>query len=219
MISGWRRPPKSCQLARDDKTQLSPHGFVSRLHPLTDSIMNKEGRIDMKYFLPILLLCFVSTGAHAQQSSVAKEIIGYRDISVGFSESAEKCNLKDAELFKNHLRTKLAEIGIVQRDDVYGAIGLGISGKDFGAIGGHCVTMVEINFNAMLGKDNIVTSDQRLREAIDRLERIPLTVYKDSAFAVQPQSEPSAGGETTKSQEAALGMIDTLVENLKAKRE
>ncbi len=173
----------------------------------------------MKYFLPILLLCFVSTGAYAQQGSVAKEIIGYRDIGVGFSKSAEKCNLKDADLFKTHLGTKLAEIGIIQRDDVYGAISLGISAQNFGAIGGHCVTMVEINFRAVLGKDNIVTSDQRLMEAINRLEIIPLILYKDSVFAVQPQNQPSAGGETTTSQEAALKMIDTLVENLKAKRE
>ncbi len=173
----------------------------------------------MRYVLSILLLCFVSTGAHAQQSNVAKEIIGYRDIGVGFSKSAADCNLKRAELFEKHLRTKLAEIGIVQRDDAYGAIGLGISGQKFGAIGGHCVTRVELNFMAVLGKDNISVSDQRLRDAIDRLERIPLIIYKDSLFGVQPQSQPAAGGESTTSQEAALGMIETLVDNLKAKRQ
>ena len=147
----------------------------------------------MRYVLSILALCFVSTGAYAQQTSVAKEIAGYRDISVGFSKSAVNCNLKNAALFKKHLETKLAEIGITQRDDVYGAIGLGISGQKFGAIGGHCVTRVELNFMAVLGKDNISVGDQRLRDAIDRLERIPLIIYKDSLFAVQPQSQPAAG--------------------------
>lgn len=173
----------------------------------------------MRYILSILALCSLSTGAYAQQTSVAKEITGYRDISVGFSKSAEKCNLNNAALFKKHLETKLAEIGIAQRDDVYGAIGLGISGQRFGAIGGHCVTRVELNFMAVLGKENISVGDQRLRDAIDRLERIPLIIYKDSLFAVQPQSQPAAGGESTTSQEAALEMIETLVDNLKAKRQ
>jgi enamine deaminase RidA (YjgF/YER057c/UK114 family) len=51
------------------------------------------------------------------------------------------------------------------------------------------------------------------------LERIPLTYYQDGQIGVQPQDQPSAGGESTTSQEAALKMIENLVENLKAKRE
>lgn len=173
----------------------------------------------MKKLCVLLLGCVIPGGALAQQDSVAKELVGYRDLTVAFSEHAKDCNLDDAGLFESSLKDKLAGAGIVQRDDVYSVAKLGISAQKFGAIGGHCVTMVELTFEGQLGKDNIVTSDKRVMAAIDRLGVIPLVVYKDGMFAVQPQSQPAAGGESTTSQEAALGMIEDLVDRLKARRQ
>ena len=81
------------------------------------------------------------------------------------------------------------------------------------------MTIVELSFQGALSKDNIVTSDERIKAAVDRLGIIPLTFYKDGMFGVQPQSQPAAGGPSTTSQEAALTMIEDLVERLKSKRQ
>ena len=174
----------------------------------------------MKGLFAVLLGLMISSGAYAQQTTVAKEITGYKDIMVAFSESAGDCNLKEAEVFKSHLKEKLAEIGIVQRDDLYSVVTLGISGQRFGAIGGHCVTNVEMTFLASLSNKNIVSSDERLKVVMDRLKVIPITFYKDAAFSVQAQVQSSNTGEPSKaSEEAALGIIDGIVERLKAKRQ
>ena len=174
----------------------------------------------MRGLFTVLLGLLISTGASAQQSSVPKEITGYKDIMVAFSPSAGDCNLKEAEVFKNHVKEKLAEIGIVQRDDLYSVVTLGISAQQFGAIGGHCVTNVQMAFQASLSNKNIVSSDPRLTSAMDRLQVIPITFYKDGAFSVQPQVQSSTSGAPSKaSEEAALGMIDGIVERLKAKRQ
>jgi hypothetical protein len=173
----------------------------------------------MRKLAPLLLACVISTGAYAQESSITKEISGYRGINVSFSENAQKCNLKDAKLFEDHLRTKLAGIGVTQREDLYSYVDLLISGQKFGIIGGHCVTEVRMNFYAVLTPANIVTSDERLKSTLDKLERIPVTYYQDGRLGVQPQDQPSGGGESTTSQEAVLKMIENLVESLKSKRQ
>ena len=171
----------------------------------------------MKRFVLVVACCVLSTGAFAQ-TSVPKEITGYRQINVSFSEGAKKCNLEHRAEYQERLREKLAGIGVVQSDENYSVISLGVSGQRFGLIGGHCVTMVELNFVAALSKDNIVTSDQRVREVVDKIGIFPISLYKDGMFAVQAQEQPAAGGESTKSKEAALKMIDDLVGNLANKR-
>ena len=173
----------------------------------------------MTRLIAVLLACLVSTGAAAQQNRVLQELVGYRDLVVSFSGKAGDCNLTDAGMFRDRLTEKLAEIGVVQGDKYYGVASLGISAKKFGAIGGHCVTIVELSFEGKLNKDNIVTSDERVQAAVDRMGTIPLILYKDGMFGVQPQSQPAAGGPSTTSQEAALSMIGDLVERIKAKRQ
>jgi hypothetical protein len=138
---------------------------------------------------------------------------------VSFSEGARKCNLEDAAAYEARLSEQLADIGIPQNDQSLLVATLGVSGKRFGIIGGHCVSMVELKFNAALSKENIVTDNQNVRQAVDKLGVFPITLYSNGMFGVQPQSEPSAGGPTTQSKEAILGMIDDLVARLKEKRQ
>ncbi len=171
----------------------------------------------MKSFVLVLACCVLSTGALAQ-TSVPQEITGYRQINVSFSEGAKDCNLEHRAAYQERLRDKLAGIGVQKSDDSYSVISLGVSGQKFGLVGGHCVTLVEMDFVTALSKDNIVTSDQRVRQVLDKIGIFPISLYKDGMFAVQPQEQPSAGGESTKSKEAALKMIDDLVVNLERKR-
>lgn len=172
----------------------------------------------IKALMLAFLGCLVAVGAQAQSKSVPEAITGYRNMSVSFSEGAADCNLKDANVFKTHLSEKLAGIGISETGESYSGVNLRISGRKFGAVTPHCVTSVEFVFQAAIGKDNFVTSDERLKATIDEIGVIPIVFYRDGRMAVQPQSEPSAGGESETSKNAALKMIDEMVASLKAKR-
>ena len=171
----------------------------------------------MKRFIVILACCIVSAGAVAQ-TSVPEEIRAYKTINVSFSKGATECNLEDPAAYEERLREKLAGIGVTQSDDSILVASLGVSGQKFGLIGGHCVSLVELSFLTALSKDNIVTDNPNVRQAVDRLGVFPITLYKNGMFAVQSQSQPDAGGETTTSKEAALKMIDALVERLDSAR-
>ena len=173
----------------------------------------------MRAFIAGCIACLVSFGAAAQDGTIPKEIVGYRTIEVTFSESAAKCNLKDSKMFEDHLRRSLADLGISQREDMYSTVGLAINAQPFGLLDAQCVTRVEVVFQTMLGKKNIVTSDERIRQVVDRLGTIPVTFYKDGAFSVQAQTQPAAGGESTDAQKAALEIIDSIVERLKERRQ
>jgi hypothetical protein len=171
----------------------------------------------MRRLILALACCALSTGAWAQtQTSVPNEITGYKTILVSFSEGAKKCNLEDPAAYSARLSDKLGAIGIQQSDESLLVATLGVSGKKFGV---NCVSMVELRFNAALGKENIVTDNQNVRRVVDKLGVFPITLYSNGMFGVQPQAEPSAGGESTESKKAILGMIDDLVESLKKKRQ
>ena len=174
----------------------------------------------MRRIVLALACCARSTGALAQnQTSVPREITGYKTILVSFSEGARKCKLEDPAAYTERLKEKLAGIGIQQNDQSLVVATLGVSGKRFGLMGGHCVSLVELGFNANLSKDNIVTDNEAVRRSIDKLGVFPINFYSNGMFGVQPQTEPAAGGDTTTSKEAILGMIDKLVERLKEKRQ
>jgi hypothetical protein len=74
-------------------------------------------------------------------------------------------------------------------------------------------------FNAVLGKDNLVTSDERLKAAIDRMKVIPIVLYEDGQIGVQPQTQPSSGGKSTDTQKAVQTAIGELVDRFKSKRQ
>ena len=115
------------------------------------------------------------------------------------------------------IQRTLAELGIQQNDESRLVANLGVSGQRFGALA-RCVSLVELTFNAALSKDNIVTSNQTVRQAVDKLGVFPITLYSNGMFGVQPQIESASGDPSQVSKKAVLGMIDDLVENLKKKR-
>ena len=174
----------------------------------------------MRRIVLALACCVLSSSAWAQgQTSVPREITGYKTILVSFSEGARRCKLEDPAAYSARLKEKLAGIGIKQNDQSITVAVLGVSGKRFGMLGGQCVSLVELKFNATLSKDNIVTDNAAVRRSVDKLGVFPITFYSNGMFGVQPQTEPSAGGDSTRSMEAVLGMIDMLVERLKEKRQ
>ncbi len=173
----------------------------------------------MKALVPALLGCLIAAGAQAQSTSVPNEITGYRNMTVNLGKTAPDCNLKNADLLKTQLSDKLASIGITETADSYAGVELLVTARKFGGITAHCVTLVELVFVGAIGKDNFVTGDKRLRAAIDRMKVVPIIFYKQSSMGVQPQTQPSSGGESDATEKAVLTMIDQLVSNLKAKRQ
>ena len=173
----------------------------------------------MRRLILALACCALSTGAWAQtETSVPKQITGYSKIAVNFSAGAKECQLEDPAAYSARLSEKLAELGIQQNDESRLVANLGVSGQRFGALA-RCVSMVELTFNAALSKDNIVTSNQTVRQAVDKLGVFPITLYSNGMFGVQPQIESASGDPSQVSKKAVLGMIDDLVENLKKKRQ
>lgn len=171
----------------------------------------------MKRIIIIVAGCFAATGAFGQ-NSVPDVVTGYQSINVMYSERANECNLEHSTDYMAHLREKLAAIGVSQNDDSVLVVNLGVSGQKFGLARAQCVSSVELVFAATLTKDDIVTDDQNVREAIDRLESFPITVYSSGMFGIQPQGSTSSTRKSTASKEAALKMIDDLVKGFDNKR-
>ena len=161
--------------------------------------------------IAVLTLLALAVPATAFAQSVPREIRHFKNITVGFSENAHRCNLTDAQVFIDHLAQRLSEMGVPQNDSSDIFVVVGISGMRFGVLGGHCATNTQLTFQTILTASNIVTNDPQVRAAVDRLGQFPVVLYESSMFGVQPQSQPSAGGPSVTSRDASLGMIDTMI--------
>ena len=171
----------------------------------------------MKRIVVIVAGCFAATGAFAQ-TSIPDVVTGYQSINVMYSERAKECNLEHSADYKARLREKLAAIGVTLRSDSVLVVNLSVSGQKFGLVRAQCVSAVELVFAATLTKDDVVTDDEAVREAIDRLESFPIAVYSSGMFGIQRQGSTSQDRKSTASKEAALNMIDNLVKNFDTKR-
>jgi len=171
----------------------------------------------MKLWIPLgLALSLIGTSAPA--AGLPKEVTGYRDITVAFSEGAKNCNIKDEALYSDRLRDKLGEIGIKENSESILVAHLAISAKSFGVLNAECVSQVSMNFQTTLTAENIVTDNEAVRHAIDRLKAFPVVVYQTGMFGVQTQQEPSGGGESTRASETVLTMIDDMVKKFDSER-
>jgi len=171
----------------------------------------------MKRWIPLgLALSLAATSALA--AGLPKEVAGYRDITVAFSEGAKGCNITDETLYSDRLREKLGEIGIKENPESILVAHLAISAKSFGILKAECVSQVSMNFQTTLTAENIVTDNDAVRQAIDRLKAFPVVVYQTGMFGVQTQQEPAGGGESTNASDVVLTMIDGMVEKFESER-
>ncbi len=169
----------------------------------------------MKLLAMILAGCVGASGAFAQ-SSVPDIVKDYQSIIVMYSEGVADCNLEHSGEYKARLSEKLAAIGVTENNDSVLVANLGITGQKFGL--NRCVSVVERAFVATLHKENIVTDNQAVREAVDRLGSFPVVVYEAGMVGVQTQGSTSTERKSTASKEAAFKMIDELVKGFDAKR-
>lgn len=164
------------------------------------------------------MMC-LSTNAFAQQvSGVLKEINGYRTLNVYLVGDIKDCYIDKTDFLAKHAATKLKEIGISEDPKSIVHANLTLFGQSFGMGKTQCVLTTTLNFTATLTNDNITTKNQRVREAMDRLKSIPVSLWESTTYGVAALTERANLDDTslppsTKGREAALKAIDSLVAN------
>lgn len=171
----------------------------------------------MKLLAMIAAGCLAATGALAQ-SSVPDVVKGYNRINVTYSEKAADCNLEHSASYEARLSEQLAAIGVNQGDEYVLVVNLGVTGQKFGLIRGQCVSVLELSFAAILGRENIVTNNPTVRDAVDKLGSFPIVIYQSGMLGMQPQGSTSQDRKSTASKDATLKMIDILVKDFDGKR-
>lgn len=165
-----------------------------------------------KSIIALLCLLFPVT---AFAGNAIKEISGYRDIKVVFSQNAHTCDLKDAKKFTEHLSKKLASLGIKKSEKSIVVARLGIGGSSFGLIKGHCAVGTNLSFQTILQSENIVTKNKDVRAAVDRLGAFPVNLYSIGQFAVAPREESVTAGKTlNKVDQKIFQMIDHMADKI-----
>ncbi len=150
------------------------------------------------------------------QSSVAKEIVWFHSAQVSLSKSAAKCNLTDPNMFASHLSERLQAIGIARNKNSRIVATLGISATTYGFLSGNCAYNVTFQFQSFLNAEEIVTTDPRIRAALDRLGNLPVSIYQDGVFGSVVLSGTS--DEPDSAQKKVKAVIFGLVEGLKLTR-
>jgi len=171
--------------------------------------------MEFKMIRGIITLLCVLFPATAFAGNAIKEISGYQKIDVVFSQNAHTCDLKDAKKFTEHLTKKLASLGIKQNENSVVVARLGIGGSSFGLIKGFCAVGTDLSFQTVLKSNNIVTKNQDVRAAVDRLGAFPVNLYSIGQFAVAPRVESvTAGKKQNKVDEKIYQMIDHMAEKI-----
>ena len=155
----------------------------------------------------------------ALAESAAKEISSYNKMVVSFTKNAKKCGFESLEPFERHLREDLAAVGVKQNDDSIIEIGLEVGAINYGALDSQCAVDVSLDFRTTLTAANINTDNPLVRQAVDRLQRFPVSLYKVGAFAVSTTLYTVADGRNiTKAEAEVLSIIKRLVDRFQEER-
>jgi hypothetical protein len=165
----------------------------------------------------IVMGLMVASPPSIAQTSVPKEIIWYHSVKVGFSKSAAKCNLKDPKMFASHLSKELEGIGIKRNPKSRVVATLSVSAKAFGLMDAQCAYNVIFQFQSLLNASEINVKDPRVNAALDRLGKLPISIYQDGVFGVVVLKGLSADNPVT-AQKQVLEVTTGLVKRFKAAR-
>jgi len=128
------------------------------------------------------MLAFAANPVFA--ASAAQEISGYNKMTVEFTKNAKKCGFESLEPFERHLRDDLAAVGVKQNDASIVEVGLEVGAINYGALDSQCAIDVSLDFRTTLTAANINTNNPQVRQAVDRLQAFPVSLYNVGAFAV-----------------------------------
>jgi hypothetical protein len=169
----------------------------------------------LRYFVCMKLVAvalFAAAAAPALGASAAKEITGFNKLTVDFTKNAQKCGFESLEPFERNLREDLLAVGVKHNSASIVEINLEVGGIVYGALETQCVVDVNLDFRTTLRAGNINTDDMALRQAVDRLQAFPVSLYKVGAFAVSTTLFTVADGRNiTKAEAEVIKIIKRLV--------
>jgi len=151
--------------------------------------------------------------------SAAKEISSYRKMTVEFTKNAQKCGFESLEPFERHLRDDLAAVGVKQNDSSIIEVDLEVGAINYGALDSQCAIDVSLDFRTTLTAANINTNNPLVRQAVDRLQAFPVSLYKVGAFAVSTTLYTVYDNRNiTKAEAEVLKIIKRLVDRFQEER-
>ncbi len=165
--------------------------------------------------------CFFATSAVAQNTSVHKEIVGFKGISVNLIGNIKKCNVTDTKNLVNNLQDRLGEIGIKQDPESVVNVTLRVAGGRFGAASVLCNYSVNLDFQTWLSSKNIVNVPPRARAALDRMKVLPIVLWSGTTFGVTTIPEkmnPDKPGGQDQAEQAAIKGTTLLVKRFEELR-
>lgn len=168
----------------------------------------------------LLAASLLTAAAHpAFAETAASEITGFSKLKVNFTKNAQKCGFQSLEPFERNLRKDLAAIGIRQSESSIIELDLEIGGINYGALETQCAIDVSLDFRTTLRASNIVTDNAAVRQAVDRLQAFPVSLYNVGAFAVETTLYTVADGRNvTKAEAKVLEIIGHLVKRFDEER-
>lgn len=156
----------------------------------------------------------------AQAKTAAKEIVAYDNIVIVFTKNAADCDFTTKEPFERRLRQGLAAQGIRQDDNSIIRVYLEVGAIAYGALETQCAVDVNLSLRTTLLAENINTSNEMVRRAVDRLGSFPISLYQIGSFVVETTLMTVYDGRNiTRAEMRALEMVDRLLQRLKEDRE
>lgn len=159
--------------------------------------------------------------APASASNVAKELIGYRSVSVNLNEATAKDCFIDTNApdFTARLTERLAAAGLPMTDDSNVTVALHVRNKSFGLLGAECALHTNLSLQVFVPKENLTNLTAGQQAAIERLGGLPVILWTSSSMAVTTNAQPSGGGRSVKARDTVLQMIDNMVALLLKQRQ
>lgn len=169
--------------------------------------------------LPVALALFVGLASAAHAASAAKEISAFNKMTVKFTQSAQKCGFESLEPFERNLRKELAAVGVDENKDSIVEVLLEVGGITYGAGDVQCAISLTLDFRTTLTAANIVSDNPAIRIAMDRLQVIPISLYRVGAFGVETTLYTVADGRNiTKAEAKLIELIGHLVKRFDEER-
>jgi hypothetical protein len=166
-----------------------------------------------------IVALILATPTAALAASAAQEISSYNKIKVEFTKNAQKCGFESLEPFERNLKNDLAAIGVNQNSESIVEIYLGVGAIAYGALDTQCAVDVSLDFRTTLLASNINTDNPVVRQAVDRLQAFPVSLYNVGAFAVSTTLYTVADGRNiTKAEAEVIKIIGHLVKRFDEER-
>lgn len=152
---------------------------------------------------------------------VAKELVGYVGAEVLLDRNhAKDCNLENSgPALLARLEQALGKIGLTKRSDAVTGVVLQVANRGFGMLSAQCAIFTQLSFSTHIPKEMLTNLSAQQQAALARMGSLPVILWSATSMSVAAQTEPSGGGKSMKAEEAALKMVESMVDLLASQRQ